>query len=284
MPPRDGRYGWAFGLHEALDQFGAMCGPLLVARVLAASHGSYHSAFAVLAVPAAIKLSLLASPALYPRPQDLEPATPRSPPARTAPAFLGLPRRRRPGRRRLRRLSDHRLPLSAKRDRPRRPDPDLLRRRHGGERPRLAGVRAAVRPPGIAVLIPADDALRRLRTARLPRRVLGRPRRGRLWGVGMGVHESIIPAAVAPMVPPERRASAFGLFTGGYGIAWFRRQRSDRRSVRGLARRRGRLRRRGRVRGDPADSDRRQANDEPPARGTRRADAAAELECNRPQR
>jgi hypothetical protein len=37
----------------------------------------------------------------------------------------------------------------------------------------------------------------------------------------MGVHESIIPAAVAPMVSPDRRASAYGLFTGVYGIAWF---------------------------------------------------------------
>lgn len=37
----------------------------------------------------------------------------------------------------------------------------------------------------------------------------------------MGVHESIIPAAVAPMVPVHRGASAFGLFTAGYGIAWF---------------------------------------------------------------
>jgi MFS family permease len=37
----------------------------------------------------------------------------------------------------------------------------------------------------------------------------------------MEVHEAIIPAAVAPIVPTERRASAFGLFTAGYGIAWF---------------------------------------------------------------
>jgi len=42
-----------------------------------------------------------------------------------------------------------------------------------------------------------------------------------LWGLGMGVHESIMPAAVAPMVSPNRRASAYGLFTGVYGIAWF---------------------------------------------------------------
>lgn len=37
----------------------------------------------------------------------------------------------------------------------------------------------------------------------------------------MGVHESIIPAAVATMVPAERRPSAYGLFTGAYGIFWF---------------------------------------------------------------
>jgi hypothetical protein len=36
----------------------------------------------------------------------------------------------------------------------------------------------------------------------------------------MGVQESIIPAAVAPMVSADRRASAYGLFTGAYGTAW----------------------------------------------------------------
>jgi MFS family permease len=42
-----------------------------------------------------------------------------------------------------------------------------------------------------------------------------------LWGIGMGVHESIVPAAVAHMVPSQRRASAYGLFTAGYGVCWF---------------------------------------------------------------
>ena len=42
-----------------------------------------------------------------------------------------------------------------------------------------------------------------------------------LWGLGMGVNESIIPAALAPIVSPARRASAYGLFTGAYGVAWF---------------------------------------------------------------
>ena len=42
-----------------------------------------------------------------------------------------------------------------------------------------------------------------------------------LWGLGMGVHESIIPAAVATMVTAARRGAAYGLFTAGYGMAWF---------------------------------------------------------------
>ncbi len=80
-PPRDAMlshaakdigYGRAFGVHEALDQFGALFGPLLVALVLAVTRHDYKIAFASLAVPAAIMLSLLAvARLLYPRPQDL---------------------------------------------------------------------------------------------------------------------------------------------------------------------------------------------------------------------
>lgn len=44
---------------------------------------------------------------------------------------------------------------------------------------------------------------------------------GRLHDRSQSLHESIIPAAVTPMVPAQRRASAFGLFTAGYGIFWF---------------------------------------------------------------
>jgi predicted MFS family arabinose efflux permease len=83
-PPRDvmlahagkrlGGYGWVFGLHEAMDQFGAMLGPLAVAVVLAAKH-DYQLAFAVLSLPAAINLALVVCARLvYPRLQDLEAA------------------------------------------------------------------------------------------------------------------------------------------------------------------------------------------------------------------
>ena len=45
--------GWAFGLHEAMDQTGACAGPLIAALVLA-HHGDYRDAFLWLGVPAAL--------------------------------------------------------------------------------------------------------------------------------------------------------------------------------------------------------------------------------------
>jgi MFS family permease len=42
-----------------------------------------------------------------------------------------------------------------------------------------------------------------------------------LWGVGMGVQESIVRAAVADLVPADRRAGAYGIFDTGFGVFWF---------------------------------------------------------------
>src|ERR1700761_7292836 len=47
--------GWAFGLQEAMDQAGALTGPLIIALVLA-RHGSYAQAFTWLAIPAALTI------------------------------------------------------------------------------------------------------------------------------------------------------------------------------------------------------------------------------------
>jgi len=70
-----------------------------------------------------------------------------------------------------------------------------------------------------------------------------------LWGLGMGVHESIIPAAVATMVPAAKRPTAYGLFTGAYGVV--SRQRADWLAVRTLAARGSRLLRAGAACCDP---------------------------------
>jgi hypothetical protein len=71
---KDMGYGWGFGVHEALDQFGALFGPLLVTAVLVA-RGDYRNAFAILLVPALIVLALLVVARwLYPRPEQFESA------------------------------------------------------------------------------------------------------------------------------------------------------------------------------------------------------------------
>jgi MFS family permease len=42
-----------------------------------------------------------------------------------------------------------------------------------------------------------------------------------LWGIGMGALESIVRAVVASIVPSDRRATGYGIFNAGFGLAWF---------------------------------------------------------------
>ena len=229
-PPRDAMlshaakdigYGRAFGVHEALDQFGALFGPLLVALVLAVSRHDYKVAFAALAVPAVIMLSLLAvARLLYPRPQDLA-AGPAQVTAAGFPRVFWVYA----GGAALAAAGFADFPLIA------------YHFQHAGTvSPALTPVFYAVAMAisgtgslvlgkvfdraGIGVLVP----LTVVAALYAPLVFLG----GfwailvgvSLWGLGMGVQESLIPAAVAPMIAPDRRASAYGLFTGIYGTAW----------------------------------------------------------------
>ncbi len=231
-PPRDAMlshaaeeigYGRAFGLHEALDQFGATFGPLFVALVLLVLHHDYKWAFALLAVPAAIELGLLATARMaYPNPSDLSPAsakittTDRMP--RTFWVYLGAAAFVGAG------FAD--FPLIAYHfERARIVATDLV--------PVFYAVAMAVGGAGsllfgrlfdrfgMRLLVP----LTLLSALYAPLVFLGGFWAGLagvvFWGIGTGVQESIIPAAVARMVSRDRRASAFGIFTGGYGVAWF---------------------------------------------------------------
>ena len=42
-----------------------------------------------------------------------------------------------------------------------------------------------------------------------------------LWGVVMGIQETIMRAAIADLTPMERRGFAYGIFNTAYGAAWF---------------------------------------------------------------
>ena len=218
---REMGYGWGFGVHEALDQSGALFGPLVVAAVLAI-RGQYQIAFAVLLVPALITLSILVIARLnYPRPEEME-AHPPDIKASGLPRIFWLY------------LAGSVLVAVGFADFP-------FIAYHFA---RTSTVSSALIPVfysvamgvsgagsllfgrlfdrfGLAVLIP----LTVLSALFAPLVFLGNFWVALvgvgLWGLGIGVHESIIPAAVATMVPVQRRASAYGLFTAGYGIFWF---------------------------------------------------------------
>lgn len=90
---RTGR-GSAFGVHQALDQTGAVAGPLLLAAVLGWREGDYRLAFGVLAVPGLLVLALLAWLRLrVPDPRDYEQ---EAEPAATAPSGPAAAVRERP--------------------------------------------------------------------------------------------------------------------------------------------------------------------------------------------
>jgi Major Facilitator Superfamily len=214
-------YGWGFGVHEALDQFGALFGPLVVAVILA-YRGSYRMAFAVLVFPAVITYSILIlARLLYPRPEELQ---------STAPDVhaQGLPRvfwiylagaaLVAAGFADFQLIAFHFAKATAV-SKLWIPITYSVAMGVSGLGSLLFG--RMFDRLGIGVLIP----LTIISALFAPLVFLGGfwpvMIGSALWGLGMGVHESIVPAAVATMVPPQRRPSAYGLFTAGYGIAWF---------------------------------------------------------------
>lgn len=231
-PPRDAMlavaskeigYGWGFGLHEALDQAGALCGPLLIALVLALRH-SYNQAFAVLVIPSLITLGLLVvARAIYPATgATASAAQPLTAGENELPKIFWLY------------LAGAALVAAGFAD-------FSLISFHfqsgslhlsGSWLPIFYAVAMAASGAGslvfgklfdrfgLIVLIP----LTLIAAAFAPLVFWGgfglALAGAAIWGLGMGVHESIIPAAVAHMVPEQRRARAYGIFTGSYGIAW----------------------------------------------------------------
>jgi predicted MFS family arabinose efflux permease len=218
---RIGGYGWVFGIHEALDQFGAMIGPLVVAIILLRA-GTYHQAFAVLVIPAVINLSLvLVAQRLYPRPEDLD-ISPSTDASATLPRAYWLY------------LAAAALAAAGFADYPiiayHFSQSDIVSR---DWIPAFYAVAMAVSGTGSLVLGRLYDrfgfssliAITVVSALFAPLVFLGgfwiSLIGAAVWGLGIGAHESIIPAAVSPMVSPKRRAYAFGLFTAGYGVFWF---------------------------------------------------------------
>jgi MFS family permease len=229
-PPRDAMlshagseigFGWAFGVHEAMDQFGALFGPLLVAGILA-WRGNYHLAFATLLIPTLICLSLvLIARHFYPRPRELEVKIGNVKPnglprvfwiymasaALVAAGFADFP------------LIAYHFTKASSLPKDLVPVAYAIAMGVSGTGSLVFG--RLFDRFGITLLIPftllAAGFAPLVFWGNFWLALLG----AAVWGLGMGVHESIIPAVVAPMVSPERRASAYGLFTAGYGLFWF---------------------------------------------------------------
>jgi MFS family permease len=214
-------HGWGFGFHEAMDQTGAIIGPLLVAAVVASGYG-YHRAFGILLAPALAAIAvLIAARSLYPRPRDLE-ATRDVPDINKTTGSLRLY------------IVGASLIAAGYADFP------LIAYHLGKEAIMPAGwipvlyafamgvdaVAALIfgylfDREGIAVLIGSAVISAFFAPLVFIGGIWGAIAGMGLWGIGMGAQESILRAAIATLVPPERRGSAYGLFNAAYGIAWF---------------------------------------------------------------
>jgi MFS family permease len=213
--------GWGFGLHEALDQIGAVCGPLVVAAVFY-SRGTYQAGFAVLLIPAIVALSVLfMAYRLYPRPHDLESASvklqskgfPRSfwlyltAIGCVAAGYADFPL-----------VAYHFKKVASV---PEHWIPVFYAVAMGVDAIAALIFGRVFDRVGFPVLVFAVL----LSSLFAPLVFMGGFHSAlvgmALWGIGMGAQESIVRAAIAEIVPRSRLGFAFGLFNTVFGVAWF---------------------------------------------------------------
>lgn len=213
--------GWGFGLHEAMDQIGAILGPLIVAGVLYLK-GGYRISFAILVVPALLALAvLLVARALYPRPRDLEVASAElktkgfsrvfwlylAAVSLIAAGYVDFPL-----------ISFHFEKVS---EVPKVWVPVFYAVAMGLDALSALFFGRLFDRVGLSILI----VVSLLSSIFAPLVFLGGFTLAlvgmALWGIGMGAQESIMRAAIAEMVPINKRSTAYGIFNAGFGLFWF---------------------------------------------------------------
>ena len=213
--------GKGFGLHEALDQIGAVLGPLIVATVLYFRNG-YKTGFAVLLIPAMMAISvLLTARWLYPQPRNLEIVRPEletkgfsrkfwiylAAVACIAAGYADFPL-----------IAYHFKKTSNVSD---AWIPVFYSIAMGVDALAALFFGYFFDKKGLSILIFA--ALGSMLFAPLvflgnfPFALAGMA----IWGMGMGAQESVMRAAIADMVPANRRGTGYGIFNTGYGVFWF---------------------------------------------------------------
>ncbi len=213
--------GWGFGLHEALDQVGAIAGPLLVFGVVSVA-GDYRLAFGTLLVPAAAALALLVTArVLYPRPRELEVERPELETAGLPRVFwvyllaVGLVAA---GYVDFALIGYH---LERAATVPPRAVPVLYALAMGTDAVTALVAGYLFDRAGFWVLVgttllASPFAPLAFGPGAVPV-VVGAV----LWGIGLGAQDSVMRAAVMGMVPAHRRATAYGMLNAGYGLMWF---------------------------------------------------------------
>lgn len=213
--------GWGFGLHEAMDQIGALLGPIVVSLVVFIK-GDYRMGFAGLAVPAVLAIvAVVLARRLYPDPSQFEvkrlALETRAFPSRYWVYLAGVV---------LIAAGTADFPLIA----------------FHFEKGRIAAPAWIPLLYSIAMGVDAIAALvcgwlfdRRGMAVLAGAAVIAAcfaplvffggfaaAVAGMVaWGIGMGAQESIMRAAVAEMVAANRRGAAYGLFNMSYGLFWF---------------------------------------------------------------
>lgn len=226
--------GFGFGLHEMLDQIGAVAGPLLVAGALWTGEG-YRRGFAVLAAPALAALAVLAAArALFPaagHPED-SPGRPREASAalQGAPAgqdgalgsrfaaYVAFTAVTMAGFAHFQLISYH---IEARGLMPPPVIPLAFAVAMGVDALAALAVGRAYDRVGMGTLVA-------LPVAAIPATVLAFGGSTwaawagvLLWGAALGVQETIMRAAVADLSTKEARGRAYGLFNTAFGVAWF---------------------------------------------------------------
>lgn len=217
--------GRAFAIQEALDQAGAVVGPLVVAAMIALS--GYRLGFAVLAVPAAaslVVLAILRRRAPHPEAYEQGERTKTVAAQREAPplstrfwGYSGFTALTMLGYATFAVLAFH---LQVRHVVPTYQIPiiyavamgvDAVAALASGWLYDRVGLRGLVVLPVLAAVVPVLSFSTNAVLVWIGALV---------WGAAMGVHESTMKAAVADLVPPARRGSGYGIFAAVYGVAW----------------------------------------------------------------
>jgi len=213
-------HGWGFGLHTAMDQTGAVLGPLLIAAIVAREN-HFGPAFLWLIVPAmaaflSLVLARMMRPGLTSAPPQTEPTSKHLPrvfwfyvagAGLLAAGFVDFPL-----------LAYHFQKTAVA-------QPAAIPLYYAG----------AMGVNGLAALIFGrlfDRLGMRILALgivvsllALPLGFLGGPTLAIVavgcWAVGLGAQQATLRAGIAQLIPIEKRGNAYGVFNAAYGVLWF---------------------------------------------------------------